>query len=114
MEWFSHFRQREDREPVDIVLLQEIRVVEGEANKMNALSCAVWSFKAAPTCRHLVRSVEEVMDQRRQSLARDVARRGKRGAHRAGNDGARERSRNATASTPASSHPRPRRNVTFE
>ena len=38
-EWFGHFRQRESRGAIDLVLLQETRVSVGEAGSQR--SCAV-------------------------------------------------------------------------
>ena len=47
-EWFDHFRQREAREAIDLVLLQETRVTIGEATGLNKLSNTTLSFVDKP------------------------------------------------------------------
>ncbi|CAI5717474.1 unnamed protein product [Peronospora effusa] len=43
-EWFSHFRQRETRGVIDLVLLQETRVSIGEAARLNKFYSTTWGF----------------------------------------------------------------------
>ena len=66
MEWFSDFRQGEYRGPLDIVLLQITLVVKGEANKMNALYCAIWGFMAVEKHGLTISTKTDV--RRRESL----------------------------------------------
>ena len=47
-EWFGHFRQRESRGAIDLVLLQETRVAVGEAARLNKLYNTTWGFVDTP------------------------------------------------------------------
>ena len=45
-QWFSNFRQHEERGPLDVVLLQETHVLVGEAHGLDTLYCATWGFNS--------------------------------------------------------------------